>query len=266
MLVFALLATLIPSVTTGWISYLQNERSLSAKITGELQGVSAQTAREVDLWVKERLYELRVFASSYEVSENLDRIQRPGGARAHRRLPGAAGRKPRRPGSGEHRPATDVSQSAAGLGEDDPPGERGSGRCAVGRCAQEGRRGVRRPDLSDGRAVPGRVDGEARFQRAPPAAATLRRRGGAVRPGVPHHRGRAPHRGLPLRSDRVDAPQPACRRRTPHARPGGHDARIPRARGRGGGGNHEGRAATRLGGAGGGPRERSLPRRRAAPP
>src|SRR2546425_236525 len=45
MLVFALLATLIPSVTTGWISYLQNERSLSAKITGELQGVSAQTAR-----------------------------------------------------------------------------------------------------------------------------------------------------------------------------------------------------------------------------
>src|SRR5881409_2072829 len=86
MLVFALLATLIPSVTTGWISYLQNERSLSAKITGELQSVSAQTAREVDLWVKERLYELRVFASSYEVSENLDRIQRPGGERAHERF------------------------------------------------------------------------------------------------------------------------------------------------------------------------------------
>src|SRR2546426_4960231 len=88
MLVFALLATLIPSVTTGWISYLQNERSLSAKITGELQSVSAQTAREVDLWVKERLYELRVFASSYEVSENLERIQRPGGERAHERLTG----------------------------------------------------------------------------------------------------------------------------------------------------------------------------------
>src|SRR5213596_2121325 len=28
------------------------------------------------LWVKERLYELRVFAGSYEVSENLDRIPR----------------------------------------------------------------------------------------------------------------------------------------------------------------------------------------------
>jgi diguanylate cyclase (GGDEF)-like protein len=88
MLVFALLATLIPSVTTGWISYLQNERSLTAKITGELQSVSAQTARELDLWVKERLYELRVFASSYEVSENLDRIPRPRGERARERLVG----------------------------------------------------------------------------------------------------------------------------------------------------------------------------------
>jgi diguanylate cyclase (GGDEF)-like protein len=86
LLVFALLATLIPSFTTSWISYLQNRRSLTAKITGELQSVSAQTARELDLWIKERLYELRVFASSYEVSENVDRIPRAGGARAHGRL------------------------------------------------------------------------------------------------------------------------------------------------------------------------------------
>src|SRR6201984_1001962 len=80
MLVFAILATVIPSCTTAWISYLQNKRSLTEKITGELQSVSAQTAREMDLWVKERLYELRVFASSYEVSENLDRITGRGGA------------------------------------------------------------------------------------------------------------------------------------------------------------------------------------------
>src|SRR2546423_9141346 len=86
MLVFGILATLIPSFTTAWISYLQNKRSLSEKITGELQSVSAQTAREMDLWVKERLYELRVFASSYEVSENLDLITRGGGAPAVARL------------------------------------------------------------------------------------------------------------------------------------------------------------------------------------
>ncbi len=88
MLVFAFLATLVPSVTTSWISYLQNERSLTAKTTGELQSVSEQAARETDLWVKERLYELRVFASSYEVSENVDRIARAGGERAHGRLTG----------------------------------------------------------------------------------------------------------------------------------------------------------------------------------
>src|SRR4029077_12204216 len=76
LLVFALLATLIPSFTTAWISYQQNKRSLTEKVTGELQSVSAQTAREMDLWIKERLYELRVFASSYEVSENLDRMAR----------------------------------------------------------------------------------------------------------------------------------------------------------------------------------------------
>src|SRR5256884_577847 len=86
MLVFGILATLIPSFTTAWISYLQNKRSLREKITGELQSVSAQTAREMDLWVKERLYELRVFASSYEVSENLDLITRGRGAPALARL------------------------------------------------------------------------------------------------------------------------------------------------------------------------------------
>jgi diguanylate cyclase (GGDEF)-like protein len=88
MLVFGLLATLIPSFTTAWISYLQNKRSLTEKITGELQSESGQAAREMDLWVKERVYELRVFASSYEVSENVDRAARAGGgaARAHARL------------------------------------------------------------------------------------------------------------------------------------------------------------------------------------
>jgi diguanylate cyclase (GGDEF)-like protein len=76
MLVFAALATLIPSLSTAWISYLQNSRALNEKIAEELSGASTQTAREMDLWLKERVYEVRVFASSYEVSENLDRQRR----------------------------------------------------------------------------------------------------------------------------------------------------------------------------------------------
>jgi diguanylate cyclase (GGDEF)-like protein len=83
-LAFALLATLIPSLTTAWLSYEQNKRSLAEKIAGELQSVSAQTAREMDLWGKERVYELRVFASSYEVSENLERLPRAGAAARQR--------------------------------------------------------------------------------------------------------------------------------------------------------------------------------------
>ena len=80
---FAVLATLIPSVTMGWLSYLQSRGALTEKISSELVGVSSQAAHEVDLWLKERLYDLRVFANSYEVSENLARMPQgkagPGG-------------------------------------------------------------------------------------------------------------------------------------------------------------------------------------------
>jgi diguanylate cyclase (GGDEF)-like protein len=75
-IVFALLATLIPSLTMGWLSYVQNRRFLNEKITQELQNVTSQASREFDLWLKERLYELRVFSSSYVVSENLEKILR----------------------------------------------------------------------------------------------------------------------------------------------------------------------------------------------
>jgi len=78
LLAFAVLATLIPSLSTAWVSYIQNKRALTVKITENLQSVSAQGARELDLWLKERLYELRVFTSSYEVTENLEGITRGG--------------------------------------------------------------------------------------------------------------------------------------------------------------------------------------------
>ncbi len=68
MLMFAVLATLLPSLTTVWISYIENKRALQAKASEELLGVSAQALREVDLWTKELRYDLRVFSSSYEVT------------------------------------------------------------------------------------------------------------------------------------------------------------------------------------------------------
>jgi diguanylate cyclase (GGDEF)-like protein len=90
-LMFAVLATLLPSLTTAWISYVENKRALTAKASEELLGLSTQAARELDLWTKERRYDLRVFSSSYEVTENLERIPRVRGeavrsGRAYQRL------------------------------------------------------------------------------------------------------------------------------------------------------------------------------------
>jgi diguanylate cyclase (GGDEF)-like protein len=82
-LMFAVLATLVPSLSTAWLSYVENKRSLQAKASEELLSVSAQAARELDLWTKERRYDLRVFASSYEVTENLERIPQVRGEAVH---------------------------------------------------------------------------------------------------------------------------------------------------------------------------------------
>jgi diguanylate cyclase (GGDEF)-like protein len=90
-IVFALLATIIPSVTMGWLSYVQNRKFLNEKIKQELRVVTSQVSRELDLWLKDRLYDLRVFSSSYVVLENLEKVLREGSAHienivAHRRL------------------------------------------------------------------------------------------------------------------------------------------------------------------------------------
>ncbi len=89
LLVFALVATLLPSLALGWRSYVVNQQFVSEKLAGNLRTITSQTAREVDLWLKERVYEMRVFSTSYEVTENLEKLARGGPARtpeAQRRL------------------------------------------------------------------------------------------------------------------------------------------------------------------------------------
>ena len=79
-LIFALLATLIPALSTAVLSYVQNKRALTEKLHEELVGITSQAAREIDLWVKERFYDARVFAKSFEVTENLERVEGASGA------------------------------------------------------------------------------------------------------------------------------------------------------------------------------------------
>jgi diguanylate cyclase (GGDEF)-like protein len=70
-LAFALLATLIPSLSLGLLSYVQNTKVMTEKIGKELQNATAHAVRELDLWTNQHLFDLRVFTGSYEVSENL---------------------------------------------------------------------------------------------------------------------------------------------------------------------------------------------------
>jgi len=74
--IFALISTLIPSLAMGWLSYVNNRRFLTETIHQEIQSVTSHTSREIDLWLKERLYDIRVFSSSFVVSKNLETMQR----------------------------------------------------------------------------------------------------------------------------------------------------------------------------------------------
>lgn len=83
---FALLATLVPSGITLGISYATSRNALEDKITQDLLSQSAQTARAIGVWLKERLYDLRVFASSQEVANNLAQSTSGGGGETRKRL------------------------------------------------------------------------------------------------------------------------------------------------------------------------------------
>ena len=81
-LAFAVAAALLPAGTMLGVFYTQNRRALEKKIDEDLLSSSAQSARATGVWLRERLYDLRVFAGSDEVVITLERGQRtvPGNA------------------------------------------------------------------------------------------------------------------------------------------------------------------------------------------
>ncbi|HYC51897.1 MAG TPA: diguanylate cyclase [Gemmatimonadaceae bacterium] len=76
----ALLGTLLPAGITVGVAYVQNRRALEAKITQDLLSESSQTGVAISIWLKDRLYDLKVFAGSEEVSTNLARYATQGSA------------------------------------------------------------------------------------------------------------------------------------------------------------------------------------------
>jgi diguanylate cyclase (GGDEF)-like protein len=73
-LALAVLGTLVPAGITLGVAYVQNRRALEAKITQDLVSESSQTARAISVWVKEQLYDLRVYATSEEVLTNIGSV------------------------------------------------------------------------------------------------------------------------------------------------------------------------------------------------
>src|SRR5438552_2326975 len=86
LLVLALIATLIPTVAI-LSSFRHDQPSLSDTVAQGLRSVSSEAARQADVWLDERLSDLRVAGGSFVLSENLARIRPgPGGGQASARL------------------------------------------------------------------------------------------------------------------------------------------------------------------------------------
>ena len=75
MLVFAVVATLVPALAVTVASRRQNRQGIGDQVALELHGSSADAAWDIDQWLSDRLRDLRVAATAYAVAENLVRSQ-----------------------------------------------------------------------------------------------------------------------------------------------------------------------------------------------
>jgi diguanylate cyclase (GGDEF)-like protein len=78
--VFTLLATLVSTLLLAVVLYARNKRAVSDRVATELGGLSSEAAREMGAWVDQRVYDLRLRAAPYVVSDNLAHVN--GGGRA----------------------------------------------------------------------------------------------------------------------------------------------------------------------------------------
>jgi hypothetical protein len=85
-LIFALLVTLLPSIGLGWIYFSQAEKALLEGTHREMLGTVGQVRRELDLWLKERYYDIRVFSNSYLLTEGLQSYPAENSKKSGKRL------------------------------------------------------------------------------------------------------------------------------------------------------------------------------------
>lgn len=74
-LLFSILVTLLPSLGMGWLWFDVSRQATTDKTAQKLADSAGIAEREINLWLKERQYDLRVFANSTIIRDNLRRIR-----------------------------------------------------------------------------------------------------------------------------------------------------------------------------------------------
>ena len=82
-IIFALLVTLVPSLTMGWLLNNILQAALTEKTEQKLLDTSNVIEREISLWFKERYYDLHVFANSVVITEYLAAFNADSGSYFH---------------------------------------------------------------------------------------------------------------------------------------------------------------------------------------
>ncbi|SEP32650.1 diguanylate cyclase (GGDEF) domain-containing protein [Nitrosovibrio sp. Nv6] len=73
--VFAITATLIPSLGLGLLSFRQNEAQISDNVTLELRALTSYANREMELWIDKRVHEVHVTSTSSAVIDGLSAVE-----------------------------------------------------------------------------------------------------------------------------------------------------------------------------------------------
>lgn len=84
--VFGVFATLVTALAMTVLLSRRDRDTLSDRVGRDLRGLSSDVAREIDVWLDQRVYDLRLRASPYVVSDNLARASGRGAAQAVTRL------------------------------------------------------------------------------------------------------------------------------------------------------------------------------------
>ncbi len=75
-IVFAILATFLPSLGLGLLSFHQNKAIISDNVTRELRASARYASRELDLWVNENIYAARALSTSNIIIDELSLASR----------------------------------------------------------------------------------------------------------------------------------------------------------------------------------------------